>query len=129
MPNYHGRPRFKFAFEVTAENAGPEDVIAMLQRVAEVVGKEAIQVQMPAVAAFPVPTAPAAVPNGGTLLPARSVRRWYRRPDAQEKKTILLEALRAEGWALGKTAERLEISRETLRRWMAQLGIRQEDAA
>jgi len=123
MASYYGRPRFKFTFEVAADNAGPEDVIAMLQRVAEVVGKEAIQVHVPATSAFSIPSAPPAVPGGGSSLPVKSVRRSYRRLDIVEKKAILLDALRAEGWMLGKTAERLGISRETLRRWMQQLDI------
>lgn len=62
-------------------------------------------------------------------MPVRHVRRWYRRPDAGEKRALVLEALRVEGWALSRAAERLQISRETLRRWMAALDLWEGEAA
>lgn len=110
------RPRYELSFTVTARDAGPEDVTAMLARLAEIVGKDAIQVTAPApvLAAFPT------MRTRGALPPA--VKAFRLLPPA-EKRVAILEALHASGWVMPRAADRLGISRPTLTQWMLDLRI------
>lgn len=129
-------PTFRFTFEVQAQNAAPEDVIAMLQRVAEVVGKKAIQVVVPGtMASLPATAMRPELPGGGLLpaLPPALGRTAYqgtwRMMTNVEKRLLLKEALDAEDWIVDRAAARLKMSRATVSHWMKVLGLRKPEAA